>query len=228
VFACQHQPSSLIPFHLSLPLKVGIDIPSPDEIRAILNHASRRWRPLIMTAAFTGLRSSELRGLRWSDVDFDACELHVRQRADRFNQIGRPKSASGERTIPFGKHVCNTLREWRLACPKGEFDLVFPSATGKIDNLSNIVQRGFAPIQIAAGVTTVDGKAKYPGLHSLRHFYASWCINRVEHGGLGLAPKEAQERLGHASIVMTLDTYGHLFPKGSNADLDKAEAALLA
>jgi integrase len=209
-------------------LKIEIDIPSPDEIRAILNHATRRWRPLLMTAAFTALRASELRGLKWCDLDFEANELHVRQRADRFNQIGKPKSASSERTVPFGKHVANTLKEWRLACPRGDFDLVFPSSTGKIDNLSNIVQRGFTPIQIAAGVTTADGKAKYRGLHSLRHFYASWCINRVEHGGLGLAPKEAQERLGHASIVMTLDRYGHLFPKGSNADLDKAEAALLA
>jgi integrase len=209
-------------------LKIGIDIPSPDEIRTILNHATSRWRPLLLTAAFTGLRASELRGLRWADVDLDTGELHVRQRADRFNDIGRPKSASGERTVPFGKIVKNTLKEWRLACPKGELDLVFPSATGKVDNLSNIVQRGLGPAEIGAGVTTADGKAKYPGFHALRHFYASWCINRVEDGGLGLSPKEAQERLGHASIVMTLDRYGHLFPRGNNADLDKAEAALLA
>ena len=101
-------------------LKIGIDIPSPDEIRAIVNHATPRWRPLIVTAAFTGLRASELRGLRWVDVNLAAGELHVRQRADRFNAIGRPKSASGERTVPFGKIVKNTLREWKLTCPKGE------------------------------------------------------------------------------------------------------------
>ena len=45
---------------------------------------------------------------------------------------------------------------------------------------------------------TADGKAKYTGLHSLRHFYASWLINRKEDGGLGLPPKVVQERLGHA------------------------------
>ena len=208
-------------------LKIGIDIPSPDEIRAILTHATGRWRPLIVTAAFTGLRASELRGLRWADVDLDAGELHVRQRADRFNAIGKPKSASGERTVPFGRIVKNTLREWKLACPKGELDLVFPNGRGRIENLANIVRRGIIPTQIAAGVT-VDGKAKYPGLHALRHFYASWCINSEKDGGLALPPKEAQERLGHASIVMTLDRYGHLFPRGSNADLDKAEAALIA
>lgn len=140
-------------------LKIGIDIPSPGEIRAIVKHATPRWRPLFVTAAFTGLRASELRGLRWADVDLVAGELHVRQRADRFNAIGRPKSASGERTVPFGKIVKNTLRKWKLACPKGELALVFPSASGKIDNLSNIVQRGLVPAQIAAGMTTVDGKA---------------------------------------------------------------------
>jgi integrase len=49
-----------------------------------------RWRPLLLTAIFTGLRSSELRGLRWEDVDLKTGELHVRQRADRYNVIGSP------------------------------------------------------------------------------------------------------------------------------------------
>ena len=82
-------------------LKVGVDIPSPDEIRAILAHAKGRWRPLLVTAAFTGLRASELRGLRWADVDLKANELHVRQRADRYRQIGEPKSGAGHRTVPL-------------------------------------------------------------------------------------------------------------------------------
>ena len=72
-------------------------------------------------------------------------------------------------------------------------------------------------------------KAKYSGMHALRHFYASWLINRKEDGGLGLPPKMVQERLGHASIVMTMDVYGHLFPRGDDADeLAAAGAALLA
>ena len=69
-------------------LKIGVDIPSPDEMRAIITHLDERWRPLLLTAIFTGLRASELRGLRWSDVDLKRGELHVRQRADRFNAIG--------------------------------------------------------------------------------------------------------------------------------------------
>src|SRR5262249_41069112 len=50
-------------------LKIGVDIPSPDEVRAIIDALDDRWRPLFLTAIFTGLRASELRGLRWTDVD---------------------------------------------------------------------------------------------------------------------------------------------------------------
>ena len=50
-------------------LKVGVDVPRPDEIKLIIGNATGRWRPLLVVAAFTGLRASELRGLRWKDVD---------------------------------------------------------------------------------------------------------------------------------------------------------------
>jgi len=82
-------------------LKVGVDIPSPDEVRAIIAKLSGPRRPLLLTAIFTGLRASELRGLRWEDVDLKRGELHVRQRADRYGNIGRPKSEAGERTVPL-------------------------------------------------------------------------------------------------------------------------------
>src|SRR6516165_9948976 len=72
-------------------LKIGIDIPGPAEMRAIVGSLphipdAARWRPLLLTAIFTGLRASELRGLRWSDVDLKGGELHVRQRADRYGK----------------------------------------------------------------------------------------------------------------------------------------------
>ena len=87
----------------------------------------------------------------------------------------------------------------------------------------------FIPAQIGAGVVTKDGKAKYTGLHALRHFYASLCINSREDGGLGLLPKSVQERLGHSSITMTYDRYGHLFPRGDDSSLlDAVEGALVA
>jgi integrase len=74
--------------------------------------------------------------------------------------------------------VVNTLREWKLACPKGDLGLVFPNGRGKVESLANIINRGLIPAQIAAGVSE-GGKAKYTGMHALRHFYASWCINRL-------------------------------------------------
>src|SRR5262249_31264649 len=73
-------------------LKVGIDIPTPEEVAAIIANAKPRWRPIFLVAAFTGLRASELRGLCWEDLDLKKNELNVRQRADRFGVIGRPKS----------------------------------------------------------------------------------------------------------------------------------------
>jgi integrase len=209
-------------------LKVGTDIPSPQEIKAIVTHLQGRWRPLLLTAIFTGLRASELRGLQWDDVDFKKAGIHVRQRADKFNNTGKPKSAAGQRIVPMPPIVVNTLREWKMPCPKGELGLVFPSNKGNIENHANIVQRGLAPAQIAAGVVTKGGKAKYTGLHALRHFYASWCINRTEDGGLGLPLKVVQHRLGHSSIQMTSDVYGHLFPSGDDgAELAAAQKALL-
>ena len=85
------------------------------------------WRPLIVTAIFTGMRASELRGLAWSCVDFEAGVIHIRQRADRYNRLGPPKSKAGRRTIPMAPVIANTLKEWKLACPTSKLDLVFPS-----------------------------------------------------------------------------------------------------
>lgn len=225
-------------------LKVGVDIPTPNEIKAIVGKLEGRWRPLLLTAIFTGLRASELRGLRWSDVDLKKGNVHVHQRADRYNEIAAPKSEAGERTVPLPPIVASALREWKLLCPKGELGLVFPNGAGHVENHGNIVNRGFVPAQIAAGVTDAvigedgkpirdaDGKpvvvARYTGLHALRHFYASWCINRKADGGLELPGKIVQQRLGHSSIVMTMDTYGHLFASSDDgAALAEAERALL-
>ncbi|MBX5008159.1 tyrosine-type recombinase/integrase [Rhizobium lentis] len=232
-------------------LKIGVDIPTREDIKALLGALKGRWRPMILVAIFCGLRASELRGLRWSDVDLEKREIHVRQRADRFNDIGRPKSETSERTVPAPPMVMNALKEWKLACPKrnsgkkddaGEpimvLDLVFPNGTGKVEQLNNILRRGLHPAWIAAGVAVdtgdVDEKGKpimepkYTGMHALRHFFASWCINRKEDGGLGLTPKMVQERMGHSTIALTMDRYSHLFPKDDDADeLAAAEAVFL-
>ncbi|MCG5483684.1 MAG: site-specific integrase [Sinorhizobium meliloti] len=236
-------------------LKVGDDIPSRDEVKALVAALSGRWRPLLLTAIFAGLRSSEIRGLRWQDVDLERREIRIYQRADEFGEIGPPKSEAGERTIPIPPIVVNALREWKLAYSRpviGKNEdgksiredakphhLIFANGAGKVESHANIVNRGLIPAMIAAGIAVPTEKkdkkgntimaAKYSGLHSLRHFYASWLINRPEDGGLGLPLKVVQERMGHSSITMTADTYGHLFPRGDDADeLAAAERNLLA
>ena len=117
----------------------------------------------------------------------------------------------------------HALREWRLACPG---DLVFPGDRDQLISMRTVV-RSWQAAQVAAGVVT-DGGAKYPGLHALRHFYASWCINRRADGGLELPIRVVQGRLGHASIQMTSDRYGHLFPRSDDAaELAAAERAFM-
>jgi integrase len=194
-------------------IEVGVDIPTKDEIRALLAAAQGRWRPMIVTVIFTGLRASELRGLRWSDVELGAGagSLSVRQRADRFNAIGSPKSNAGKRTVPLAPMVVNTLKEWKLACPKGELGLVFPNLRGGVESL-HAMSGGLGAAQKAAGLGGSRRAPRY-GMHAFRHAAASLLIDQ------GLSPKRIQSFMGHSTISVTFDVYGHLFP---DADEDQA------
>jgi integrase len=212
--------------------------PSKAELQAIIVKAIERglrWRAFILVAIFCGLRASELRGLAWPHVDFAEGLIHVTQRADAKHRIGKLKSKSGYRSIPMPSQVVKALREWKLKCPKGELGLVFPNSLGKVDSYLSIIEQGYAPIQIAKGITeqrvrlnkdrkpvigeddkpVIDTVAKY-GLHALRHACASLWIEQ------GLNPKRIQVLMGHSSIQVTYDTYGHLF-KDAEADQRAAE-----
>ncbi|HEX3338049.1 MAG TPA: site-specific integrase [Pseudolabrys sp.] len=212
-------------------IEIGVDVPGKEEIRAILEHAGGRWRPLIVTAVFTGLRASELRGLRWDDVDLDRGVLTVRQRADRWNAIGSPKSDSGKREVPLAPMVVNVLRKWRLTCPRigtdhgteGRLWLVFPNSKGNVQTLPSIHRRGLGPLQVAAGITMDKLHPKY-GLHSFRHAAASLFIEQ------GFTPKRVQALMGHSTIQMTFDTYGHLFPseKDDQVAMQQLQARLVS
>jgi integrase len=87
-------------------LKEGQDFPTKAEIRQLIDAAPERWRPFLIVAIFTGLRASELRGLRWSDVDLELEILHVRQRADAWRKIGPLNPPPARATF--------RSRRWRL------------------------------------------------------------------------------------------------------------------
>jgi integrase len=138
--------------------------------------------------------------------------IHVRERADKRNVIGIPKSKKSRRCIPIGPKVVQALREWNFEWQSrgGEQGLVFPTAHGgKILALSSIVRIGLVPSVIAAGLKTKwdgTGKAKewiddrgmtpkYTGMHAFRHFHASLCLNPAGRGGLAMTPQEVQARM---------------------------------
>jgi integrase len=205
-------------------LEVGRDIPTMAEITRIIATAEGRGRAFVAIAAFTGLRASELRGLRWTDIDLERSVVHVKQRADRWNKIGRPKSETSERSVPIGPYLMRLLQQWRTNAV-GNF--VFANGRGNVENLGNLVSRTWWPAQIAAGVIDADRQPKYTGVHSLRHYFASWCINRKADGGRELPLKTVQALLGHSSVTMTADTYSHLFPATDDAaELAAAESAM--
>jgi integrase len=214
------------------PLRDGVDFPSRAELRTIMEAAAGRWRPLIITAIFTGMRASELRGLPWGNVDLENRIIYARQRADAWGVIGKPKSKAGNRDIPLTPMLANTLKEWRPNCPPGPLGLVFPNGAGNVESHTNIVNLFWDPLQIKAGMTVegldAAGKPvaapKY-GLHALRHAAVSLFIAH-----LGWTPKRVQTVAGHSSIRMTYDLYGHMFTDRTNDQeaFKNLEAAIVA
>jgi integrase len=175
-----------------------VHIPSKEAVRRLIEAASDTFRPLLIVAVVCGLRASETRALRWQDVDFDQQLLHVRQRADAFNEIGDPKSAAGHRSVPMGPYVVTALKRWKLAHRPSALDLVFPSHTGTVQSHSNVLKRHFKPLCRDLGI-----RMRW---HDLRHFAVSLWIEQ------GFPVKAVMTFAGHSSVQMTMDRYGHLFP----------------
>ena len=171
-------------------------LPSNAEVKRLIEAVkgddprAARMRALLLTAAFAGLRASELRGLRWEDLDMKAAVLQVRQRADRYNKIGKLKSAKSRRAIPLDTaNLLPALQQWHMAS-EYKNGLVFPTSTGAVEHHKNMV-RSLEPVVKAAKVLNKDGKPKY-ALHAFRHYFASWCLNTELRGGLGLPPQDVQ------------------------------------
>lgn len=193
--------------------------PARADLKRMIKAATDTERALIMTAITTGLRSSELRGLRWADIDLKAGKISVTQRADQWGVIGPPKSEAGRRTLPIPPQLVAELKRWKLRSPRSSLDLAFPSTTGTPLRHNNMLRRIYFPLQVRAGLgvpkldrageplVDKDGEAVFTGkygFHDLRHAAASgWIANRIDL-------KRLQVWIGHESVQTTINVYGHL------------------
>ena len=177
------------------------------------------------TLIWTGLRRSELLGLRWSDLDLDVASLQVRQSLVRLQDgtyvFEEPKTFKGLRTLDLAPSTCLSLRIHRenqqhdaglLGIPLSEANLVFGHPDGSPRTPSTVTQQ-FRRIAKRAGFSDIR-------LHDLRHTHASLLLQQ------GTDMKTISTRLGHASIAFTMDTYAHLLPGMQKSAMEKFESAL--
>jgi integrase len=233
-------------------LKVGVDIPLPGEVKAVIDATADdpKARALACLAGFAGLRASEIRGLGWPHIKLDEATVTVEERADELGAIGSPKSDASKRTIRLNETTVQALKAWKIAQPpivtkddegnkiRRPRTLVFGTASDRPDGLPNIRRRVLEPATIKAGVAlpvldaagkpVLDEKgravmqAKYTGLHCLRHFAISSWLKTC-----GGDFKAVQTRAGHATLALTLDTYGHLLDVNDGDQIAAAERLVL-
>ncbi|MBN2062555.1 MAG: site-specific integrase [Deltaproteobacteria bacterium] len=174
-----------------------MDIFRPDEIRQFLKNADGlKNKTLFMLAVMSGARQGELLGLKWSDIDWYNSQLIIK-RTFQHGRFYDPKSTTSKRKIDLGPTVMAQLKQWKLACKPNELDLVFPNEEGKPIDKNNLIRRHYEPALRRAGLRRIR-------FHDLRHTFASLLIAQGEH------PKYIQNQMGHSSINVTMDVYGHL------------------
>lgn len=198
---------------------------TPEELRTFLASVTEHHHgAMFRLAAMTGLRRGELCGLRWADVDLDASRLTVRRTITTIGHkpvAGDVKSVRSRRSIDVDAATMAALRahrtaqlEQRMLMGAGYEDQgqVFAMPDGQPWNPDTITQ-AFDRLVRASGLPRIR-------LHDLRHTHASHLL------AAGVNVKVVSERLGHASVAFTLDTYGHVMP-GQQADAAAAAAALV-
>lgn len=181
------------------------EIPSERDIELLVSKAPTSIRlPLVLTVT-TGLRASELWGLKWRDLDLKRGRLQVRQRVLDNGEEGPPKSRAGRRTIPLLADVVKDLEKWhrRTRFPSDD-DYVFPNRKGGPTNHLNVSRRIWRPLTEAVGV-----KCRW---HDLRHFAVSSWLEA------GVPARAVMAYAGHSTIAVTFDTYGHLLDGADHRD----------
>lgn len=174
--------------------------PTKAELSRVIGTANPSLRLMLLFAASTGARAGEQWAARWSDVDFDKAQLRISRRVDAYGEEGPPKTAAGIRTVPLSAQLISALKAWKLQSrfSKPE-DLIFANQQGGYIGHDNLIKRQFIPL-------FANAKAKRFNWHGLRHFAVSTWIET------GMSPKTVQTFAGHASLQVTMDRYGHLFP----------------
>jgi integrase len=197
---------------------VEIEVLTPTEVNRLLDALPAAHYPLFLTAVMTGVRLGELLALQWGDVDEASHRLHVRRTAYR-GHFYVPKTRRSRRAIDIGDQLLgvlsNTRRERYGEAPPSSDALLFPNAERAPLDPDWLRRRVWAPALAAAGLRHVR-------IHSLRHTFASMLIAQGEN------PKYISSQLGHASIQITLDRYGHLFPDEKRTAATRLEAQLSA
>jgi integrase len=200
---------------------------SPQEASRFLNHAKAdKYGVTFSFALATGMRPNEYLALRWSDVDWERGTATVQRslawKAKGGYSFNEPKTSKSRRTVPLPATLLRELRshrirqaEHRLAMGSDytNLDLVFANDLGTPIHHRNLSQRHFAKILTKASLPKFR-------LYDLRHSCATLLLSANEN------PKVVSERLGHASIVLTLDTYSHVLPDMQQAATEKLEAML--
>jgi integrase len=187
-----------------------------EEIAKLIALTLARYRPLVATVAFTGLRISEALGLVWEDVDFEAGVIRVRKQLGRDADRVDPKTPQAKRDVLLLPGLGRVLRELKLASSYSEpGDFVFASRTGSPLTARNASRRGLTKGVEAAGLNA-DGRKV--GWHLLRHGFGSILLAQGENVVF------VSKQLGHKDPKITLGIYAHEFDR--NEQLERARARL--
>ena len=214
----------------------GVELPSIDRGQIVPPTVDQVWKlidsaaelnsighAIIYLDAFTGLRRGEILALRFEDIDWFQKELVVNKALSKYRsidgahkwlwRIGPPKSKRSSRKVGLSDHVIQVLSRLKQAADTPN-DFIFRDSQGSFIDPDFFDEHIFKPIKHSAGLYAVR-------FHDLRHFFASMLISQGE------SAKYISDQLGHSSIQITFDTYGHLFPQAKAEASRKLEKRML-
>jgi integrase len=213
----------------------GIEMPAMDQKQVVPPTREEVWklvdaavelggigRDMVFIDAFTGLRRNEILALQYTDIDWTNKEVVINKAVSKTKvsdgvrkwewQIGPPKSRKSNRRVAAADAVLELLRSLRSKA-EDTFGLIFRGPEGKRMDPDYFDEFIFGRVAAHAGLSRVR-------FHDLRHFFASMLIAQGE------SAKYVCDQMGHSSIQVTFDTYGHLFPNSRETAAKKLQQAM--